>query len=170
MVGIAALLLLVAQAAEAPAAQPAPEIVFSRKTEADGPVLQVVFGERAVIRLDDRNLPVLMKTQKGQLSDAHPVGKVAAEFATPGPDEIAVALDGSAEIKKTVMKVWNGGSKPVRYDAIVLVLRAGKLAPRPVPGCAIPAKSARTQSWPAPIVAVALTKFAAAPSGDAVCK
>ena len=175
MTGIAAALLLLAaqapEASEAPAAKPAaPEIVFSRKTEADGPVLQVVFGERAVIRLDDRNLPVLMKTQKGQLSEAHPPGKVAAGFAAPGPDEIAVALDGSAEVKTSVMKVWNGGSRPVRYDAVVLVLRGGKLVPRPVPGCAVPARSARTQSWPAPIVAVALTKFAAAPSGDAVCK
>lgn len=170
MIGVAAALLLAAQAAEAPAAAPAPEVAFSNKTEADGPVLQVVFGERAVILLDDRNQPVLMKTEKGKLAAAHPAGTVAETYAAPRPDEIAIALDGSAETKKTVMKVWNGGSKPVRYDAIVLVLRAGKLVPRPVPGCAIPARSARTQSWPAPIVAVALTKFAAAPSGDAVCK
>jgi hypothetical protein len=170
MIGLAAALLLAAQAAEAPAAKPAPEVTFSRKTEADGPVLQIVFGERATIRLDDRNQPVLMKTEKGKLSEAHPAGAVASEFAPPAPDEIAVALDGSAEVKKTVMKVWNGGSKPVRYDAIVLVLRNGKLAPRPVAGCAVPGKSARTQSWPAPVVAVALTNFAAAPSGDAACK
>lgn len=170
MIAIAAALLLAAQAAETPAANTTPEIVFSKKTEADGPVLQVVFGERATIRLDDRNQPVVMKVEKGKLSEAHPVGAVSSDFNLPAADEIAIALDGSAEAKKTVMKIWNGGAKPVRYDAIVLVLRGGKLAPRPVPGCAIPGKSSRTQSWPAPIVAVALTKFAAAPSGDAACK
>jgi hypothetical protein len=168
--------LLIAQAAEAPAPQPAaPDVAFSNKTEADGAVLQVIFGERALIRLDDRNLPVLMKTEKGKLAGAHPAGTVMETYAAPTPGEIAVALDGSAEVKKTVMKVWNGGATPVRYDAIVLVLRAGKLVPRPVPGCAIPAKAARTQSWPAPIVAVALTKFTpVAPDksglGDAACK
>jgi hypothetical protein len=170
MLAITAALLLTAQATETPAAEPAPEVVFSKKTEADGPVLQVVFGERATIRLDDLYHPVLMKIEKGKLSEAHPVGKVASEFAAPVSDEIAVALDGSAEVKKTVMKVWNGGTKPVRYEAIVLFLRNGKLTPRPVAGCAVPGKGVRTQSWPAPIVAVALTKFAAAPSGDATCK
>jgi hypothetical protein len=148
----------------------APAVAFSNKTEADGAVLQVIFGERAVIRLDDRNLPVLMKTEKGKLADAHPAGTVAETYAAPAPGDIAVAVDGSAETKQTVLKVWNGQAKPVRYDAVVLVLRAGKLVPRPVEGCAVPGKSARSQSWPAPIVAVALSKFTAVAEGDAACK
>jgi hypothetical protein len=158
--------LLLAAALAAPT--PAPGLdeplarTFSPGTKVEGSVVQVMLGERALVRLDDKGLPVLIKVEKGQLADAHPAGAVIETFAAPPPGEIAIALDGSAEKRATILKVWNGAPRPLAYSAIALVLSQGqKLEAGPAPVCPAPAHGVRVQSWPRPVVAVGLSRFRA---------
>jgi hypothetical protein len=159
--GAAIVLALVAPAA----AQPAPKaeaprsFKFEPKTQVDGEILQVVFGERALFRLDDGGKPVLDSVEKGQLAAAHLPGAAAEAFQPPGPGLIAAALDGSAEKQASVLKVWNRLGHAIEYKTIVLVLHGQALSPVAVPTCPIPAGGVRTESWPAPVVAVGLSRF-----------
>ncbi|HEX3887332.1 MAG TPA: hypothetical protein VHW05_07520, partial [Phenylobacterium sp.] len=114
---------------------------------------------RALFRLDDAGRPVLDTVEKGKLAAAHPPGTVPETYAAPGPGLLAAALDGSAETKRSVLKVWNRTAHPIAYHAEVLVLDGQNLHPVPVTPCPVPAGGVRTESWPAPIVAVGLTRF-----------
>jgi hypothetical protein len=149
------LALLLASAVDA---QPK-SVAFEPRTQVDGDVLQVIFGERALFRLDDGGKPVLDSVEKGQLAAAHRAGAAAESFQPPGPGLIAAALDGSAEKKASVMKLWNRLDHPVEYRAIVLVLHGQVLTPAPVATCPVPAGGVRSETWPAPIVAVGLSHF-----------
>jgi hypothetical protein len=166
--GVAVALALAGQAAAAEpaaasAAAAAPKtLAFEPKTQVDGAVLQVIFGERALFRLDTGNLPVLDRVEKGQLAAAHPAGTTRETFAPPGPGLLAAALDGSAENQASVLKIWNRLGHPVQYAAIALVLHGQTLHAMPVPVCPIPAGGVRVQTWPAPVVAVGLSRFKAA--------
>jgi hypothetical protein len=160
LIGLAAALTLATAAAAAPPAAAPPKTVrFDPKTQVDGAVLQVIFGERALFRLDDGGLPVLDSVEKGKLAAAHPPGAVAETYAAPGPDLVAAALDGSAERKASVLKIWNHTGKPLEYSAHVLVLDGETLHPVAVTTCPVPAGGVRTETWPAPIVAVGLARF-----------
>ena len=165
MVRILAGLALAAALAGVAAAQPAAKaeaptsLKFEPKTQVDGDILQVIFGERALFRLDDAGKPVLDSVDKGQLAAAHPAGAATESYATPGPGLLAAALDGSAEKQASVMKVWNRLDHPVEYRAIVLVLHGQSLSPVPVPTCPVPAGGVRSETWPAPVVAVGLSRF-----------
>jgi hypothetical protein len=160
LAGIAAALALAAPAAAQPAPAPLPKsLPFQPKTLVDGDVLQVIFGERAVFRLDDGGKPVLDKAEKGQLALAHPAGTVIETYAAPEPGLLAAALDGSAETKTSALKIWNRTNHAIEYGAIVLVLEGQTLHPVQVPVCPVPAGGVRTESWPAPIVAVGLSRF-----------
>jgi hypothetical protein len=167
------LLLVAAQTgaqAGAPAAAPTGgSAAFQPVTKLDGPILQVVFGERAVVRLGDKGQPQLDKVEKGKLAIAHPVGSVQETFAKPEAGQIAIALDGSAEKKASYLKVWNGLDYPVIYKAGVLVLVGGKLEPAQVRVCAVPAGATHYETWPRPVVAVALGSFTKA-ANDKVCE
>jgi hypothetical protein len=132
---------------------------FEPKTQVDGEILQVVFGERALFRLDDGGKPVLDSVEKGQLAAAHPPGSATETFTPPGPGLIAAALDGSAEKQASVMKVWNRLDHAVEYKTIALVLHGQTLSPVAVPTCPIAAGGAHTEIWPAPVVAVGLSRF-----------
>ncbi|MEO8113333.1 MAG: hypothetical protein ABI655_03055 [Phenylobacterium sp.] len=151
-------------AAEAPA-EPAPAATapadgfFQPVTKLDGRTLQLVFGERAVIHLDVDGAPVLDGVEKGKLAIAHRLGTVAETFGKPEPGQIAVALDGSAEKKASYLKVWNGLDRPLAYRAGLLVLQQGKLVPVTVKVCAVPAGAVSYETWPRPVVAVALGSF-----------
>lgn len=163
--GLAATVLIAAPAAalavEAPAAA-AKALAFSGKSEiVDGPALQVVFGERAVFRLDAKGAPVLESVEKGPLAMAHPAGAVKETFAPPGPGKLAVALDGSPQKKASYLKIWNGLDHPVLYRAGVLAYEKGALKPATVRVCAAPAKGTNAQTWPAPIAAVVVANFTA---------
>ncbi|MFC3070790.1 hypothetical protein [Phenylobacterium soli] len=153
-------------AAPALAAEPAPAapktMGFTPKTYVDGPVLQVILGERALFRLDDSGNPVLESVEKGQLAVAHPAGAVSETFKPPAFGAMGVALDGSAEKKASSIKVWNGTGRPVQYRAVVLVLHGETLRPVAVPTCPVAPGATRIESWPAPIVAVGLSRFKAA--------
>lgn len=168
---------------EEKAAEPAPEPIqtpksapkaepgqgFDRKTKVDGGVLQVVFGDRAVFHLGDRGQPQIDKVEKGQLAVAHVAGSVKESFGKPDAGQLAVALDGSAEKKASYIKVWNGLDYPVIYKAGVLVLHNGVLEPAQVRVCAVPAGQTHYETWPRPVVAVALGGFTKAAS-DSVCQ
>jgi len=148
-----------APAATAPKAE-TPALSFQPKTMADGETLQVILGQRALFRLDDRGWPVLFKVEEGKLADAHPPGAVTETFGPPPEGQIAVALDGSAEKRVTVLKIWNRTGKPLDYRAMALVMRKDKLTPMPAPAaCSVRPRSVHVESWPAPIVAVGLGRF-----------
>jgi hypothetical protein len=160
LTGLAAALLLSTAAAAAEPPAPAPKSVpFDPRTQVDGPILQVIFGERALFRIDDGGLPVLDSVEKGRLAAAHPPGTVAETYAPPPVDLVAAALDGSAEQKASVLKVWNHTAKPLEYSAHILVLDGETLHPVVVTTCPVPPGAARIETWPAPIVAVGLTRF-----------
>jgi hypothetical protein len=129
------------------------------KTKVDGETLQVVLGQRALFRLDDKGWPVLLGVEKGQLAAAHPAGKVDERFGPPPEGQIAVALDGSAEVRATILKVWNETDRAVDYRAIALIFSGGKVTPSPAPVCAAPPRSVRIETWRRPIVAVGLGRF-----------
>jgi hypothetical protein len=151
----------VAEEKTAPAAVAAAKsLTFEPKTKVDGDTLQIVLGQRALFRLDDKGLPVLEKVEEGQLAAAHPTGKVKESFAPPPDGQIAIALDGSAEVQATVLKVWNRTDKVLDYRAVALVMRQGKLAALPTPPlCAVGPRAVRTETWRRPIVAVGLGRF-----------
>ena len=157
---VVALLLAGAADAAEPAAAAPTTMAFQPKTYVDGAILQVILGERALFRLDDGGQPVLDSVEKGQLAVAHPDGAVTEAFKPPPDGEVAVALDGSAEKKATSLKIWNGTSEPIEYRAIVLVLKQGQtLQAMPVPTCPVAPGHVRLETWPAPIVAVGLSRF-----------
>lgn len=159
MFAAAALLVTTPAAAEPPAAAPPKSMAFEPKTFVDGAMLQVIIGERALVRLDDAGNPVLESVEKGQLAAAHPPGAANESFKPPGPGVLAAALDGSAEIKASKLKVWNGTNHPIQYRAVVLVLQGQTLHPVAVQTCPVPAGGVRIESWPAPIVAVGVSRF-----------
>lgn len=129
------------------------------KTMVQGRTLQVVLGQRALFMLDDRGGPVLLKVEEGQLAEAHPAGAVDETFAPPPPGQIAVALDGSAEVRATVLKVWNETDRALDYGAIALVMTRDNVTPAPAPVCAVPAGGVRTETWRRPVVAAGLGRF-----------
>ncbi|WP_309090436.1 hypothetical protein [Phenylobacterium sp.] len=158
----AALAFQAAPAAKAPEAKAAPQkpLTFTPKTMVDGETLQIVLGQRAVFQLDDKGQPVLLKVEEGKLAAAHPAGAVTETFAPPPEGQIAAALDGSAEKRATVLKIWNRTGKPLDYRAIALVMRKDKLTATPVPpACSVRPRSVHVETWPAPIVAVGLGRF-----------
>lgn len=163
-------------AASVDAAKPAdekpvpPKLTFKPETMVDGETLQVILGTRALFMLDDKGLPVLLKVEEGKLAAAHPEGAVEEPFEAPPAGQLAAALDGSAEKRATVLKLWNGTDKPVDYRAMALVMRQDKLTPAPVAVCAVAPRSVRTESWPAPIVAVGLGRFNQAAATTRACQ
>lgn len=146
-----------------PDAQPAPAapkaLTIERKTAVQGETLQVVLGQRAQFRLDDKGLPVLEAVEDGKLAAAHPEGAVTETFEPPPSGQIAVALDGSAEARATILKVWNQTDRAIDYRAIALVMIQGKVTPTPAPVCAVAAGEVRTETWRRPVVAVGLGRF-----------
>ena len=148
------------EARTAPAALAAAKsLTVEQKTLVQGETLQVVLGQRAVFRLDDKGLPVLTRVEEGKLAAAHPEGEVTEAFEPPAEGEFAVALDGSAEVRATILKVWNQTGQALDYGAIALIMRQGKVTPLPAPVCAVPAHAIRTETWKRPVVAVGLTRF-----------
>ena len=142
-----------------PAVAAAKSLTVEPKTLVRDGTLQILLGQRAVFRLDDAGLPVLERVEDGKLADAHLEGAVTEAFEPPAEGEVAAALDGSAEKRATVLKIWNQTDKAIDYSAIALILRQGKVTPEPAPVCAIAAGEVRTETWPRPVVAVGLQRF-----------
>lgn len=153
------------EAKTAPAAVAAAKaLTVEQKTLVQGGTLQIVLGQRALFRLDDKGLPVLAKVEEGKLAAAHPEGAVTEAFEPPPEGQIAVALDGSAEVRATVLKVWNQTDRPLDYSAIALVMRQGKVTPSAAPVCPVAPGAVRTETWKRPVVAVGLNRFKRAAS------
>lgn len=149
-----------AESKTAPAAVAAAKaLTIEQKTLVQDGTLQVMLGQRALFRLDDKGLPVLDKVEEGQLAAAHPEGVVTETFAAPRAGQIAIALDGSAETRATILKVWNQTGEALDYSAIALVMSKGKVTPTPAPVCAVPPRSVRVETWRRPVVAVGLLRF-----------
>lgn len=129
------------------------------RTMIQGETLQVVLGQRAVFHLDDKGLPVLDHVETGKLAEAHPDGEVTESFDPPPEGQFAIALDGSAEKRASVLKVWNATDKALDYAAIALIPRGGQIVPEPAPVCAVSAQSLRTEIWPRPVLAIGLMRF-----------
>lgn len=142
-------------------------LTVESKTTVAGGTLQIVLGQRAVFRLDDKGLPVLVRVEDGQLAAAHTSGTATETFEPPAKGELAAALDGSAEVRATVLKVWNQTDRAVSYAAIALVMRQGKVTPAPAPVCDVPAGAVRVETWPRPVVAVGLQRFSAVATAKA---
>jgi hypothetical protein len=136
------------------------DLAFDPVTKVDGETLQVVFGQRAVFHLGDGGRPAIDAVETGQLADAHLKGVAKETFAPPDAGKIAAALDGSAEKQVSILKLWNGLPHPIEYRLATLSLNAGKLDIQPVKPCVLAPGQVYTQSWPQPVVAVALTRFA----------
>jgi len=144
----------------APAAVAAAKAVtVEPKTMVQGETLQLMLGQRAIFRVDDKGVPVLETVEDGRLAAAHPAGEVTETFAPPPEGQIAAALDGSAEARATILKIWNQTTKAVDYRAIALVMSQGKVAPVQAPVCAVPAGEVREVTWRRPVVAVGLGRF-----------
>ncbi|WP_374469090.1 hypothetical protein [Phenylobacterium sp.] len=154
-----------------PAQAAAQSLSFQPKTMVDGETLQVVLGQRAVFTVGDNGRPYLERVEEGKLAEAHPAGKASEAFASPGDGLVAAALDGSAEKRVTVLKVWNGRAQPLDFRGMALVMRNGQtLAPAPLNICAVPPGETKTYTWPAPIVAVGLARFTSKTDDDKTCK
>lgn len=134
-------------------------LAVERRTLVQGQTLQLILGQRALFMLDDKGWPVLLKVEDGRLAEAHPEGAVEETFAPPPPGQIAAALDGSAEVRATVLKVWNATDRALDYRAIALVMTKGEVTPSPAPVCAVPAGGVRTETWRRPVVAAGLGRF-----------
>jgi hypothetical protein len=158
VLGLAAALVFAGSAAgQTP---PPKSVPFEPGTQVDGAVLQVMFRERALFRLDDGGKPVLDSIETGELAVAHPIGTVAENYASPGPGLLAAALDGSIEKQATFLKVWNRTGGPIEYRAVVLEVQQGNvLHPVLAPTCPVLSGAMHTESWPVPIAAVALSGF-----------
>ncbi|MDZ4374269.1 MAG: hypothetical protein U1C74_22990 [Phenylobacterium sp.] len=142
-----------------PVAAAPTSLTIQQKTLVQGETLQVVLGQRALFRLDDKGLPVLAEVEEGKLAAAHPEGAVTETFAPPPDGMIAVALDGSAAVRATILKVWNQTDRALDYSAIALIFRQGNVVPAAAPTCAVAAGDVRTETWKRPVVAVGLSRF-----------
>lgn len=158
------------EAEETPPSKP-PSLIDALKaagldpeTKVEAGKLQVMQGQRAVIRLGADATPALGEVQAGRLADALPEGQ-AETYKGVGAGRLAVALDASPQKRQSIMKVWNGLPRPIAFEAEVAAIRQGQLMRRLLPMCAVEAGATEVQAWPEMVVAVTITKFAE-PSAD----
>ena len=139
------------------------------RTKVEGGSVQVVLGQRAVFHLDAEGKPVLNDVEAGRvdLATANGAGET---YKGPGVGKLAFALDSSPEKRQSIMKVWNGLSRPVAYEAEITALRRGQLMKRMATICTVPAGGATHEVWPDPIVSVTLSKFAETPADKFICQ
>jgi hypothetical protein len=142
---------------------------FDPRTKLDGEAVQVIVGQRAVFRLDDAGKPVMEAVESGRIDMVLPDGKPDT-YLTPTAGRLGFALDASPEKRQSVMKVWNGLSRPVAYEVELTALRHGKLMKRKAPICAVAAGQSTYEVWPDPILSVTLSKFAETPASKSACQ
>ena len=165
-----------AQTPEAAAPKPPANLVaaleaagLDPRTKVEGGSVQVMLGQRAVFHLDAEGKPVLNGVEAGRvdLATANGAGET---YKGPGVGKLAVALDTSPEKRQSIMKVWNGLTRPVAYEAEITAVRGGKLMKRMATICTVPAGGATHEVWPDPIVSVTLSKFAETPADKFTCQ
>ena len=137
-------------------------------TKAENGLVQVMTGQRAVIRLDDAGQPTLDDVEAGRVGMASADGKETYKGA--GAGKLAFALDASVEKRQSILKIWNGLTRPVAYEAEITALRGGKLMKKASTICAVPAGAVGYEVWPDPVISVTLSKFAETPADKHVCE
>jgi hypothetical protein len=173
---VAALAVAAAQDAQAqPAAEPEqPAIVKAlvaagvdpKTTVRDGAV-QVMFGQRAVLRLD-QGKPVLEAVEIGRI-DKVASAKDDKAFKGIGAGKLAFALDASTEKRQSMMKVWNGLARPIAIETEIVAVRSGKLMKKKEAVCAVAAGGAAYETWPDPIIAVSVSGLGEPPADAPAC-
>lgn len=138
------------------------------RTKVEGGAVQVMTGQRAVIRLDDAGRPSLDDVEAGRIGKAVADGKETYKGA--GAGKLAFALDASVEKRQSILKIWNGLTRPVAYEAEITALRGGKLMKKMSTICTVPAGAVGYEVWPDPVISVTLTKFAETPADKHVCE
>ena len=138
------------------------------RTKVEGGAVQVMTGPRAVIRLDEAGRPSLDDVEAGRIGKAVADGKETYKGA--GAGKLAFALDASVEKRQSILKIWNGLTRPVAYEAEITALRGGKLMKKMSTICTVPAGAVGYEVWPDPVISVTLTKFAETPADKHVCE
>ena len=130
--------------------------------------LQLMTGQLATIGLDDAGQPQLVEVEAGRIGMAAPDGQET--YKGTGAGRLAFALDASVEKRQSILKVWNGLTRPVAYEAEITALRGGKLMKKASTICAVPAGAVGYEVWPDPVISVTLSKFAETPADQHVCQ
>ena len=138
------------------------------RTKVEGGAVQVMTGQRAVIRLDEAGRPSLDDVEAGRIGKAVADGKETYKGA--GAGKLAFALDASVEKRQSILKIWNGLTRPVAYEAEITALRGGKLMKKMSTICTVPAGAVGYEVWPDPVISVTLSKFAETPADKHVCE
>lgn len=138
------------------------------RTKVEGEAVQVMTGQRAVIRLDEAGRPALDDVEAGRIGKAVADGKETYKGA--GAGKLAFALDASVEKRQSILKIWNGLTRPVAYEAEITALRGGKLMKKMSTICTVPAGAVGYEVWPDPVISVTLSKFAETPADKHVCE
>lgn len=125
--------------------------------------IQIMMGQRAMVRFDAKVGPVLEAVETGKLAAALPPGE-AETYKGSGPNRLAVALDSSPARRESYMKIWNGLTVPIGFELKLSAVRNGQLMHKNVEACAVPSGKTYVETWPDPIVAVTLIKLAPAPT------
>lgn len=139
------------------------------RTKIEGGSVQVMLGQRAVFHLDDEGKPVLNEVEAGRVDLATP-NDAGETYKGPGVGKLAFALDSSPQKRQSIMKVWNGLTRPVAYEAEITAVRGGQLMKRMATICTVPAGGATHEVWPDPIVSVTVSKFAETPADKFNCQ
>ncbi|MBP6877673.1 MAG: hypothetical protein KBC34_06605 [Phenylobacterium sp.] len=138
------------------------------RTKVEGGAVQVMTGQRAVIRLDDAGRPSLDDVEAGRIGKAVADGKETYKGA--GAGKLAFALDASVETRQSILKIWNGLTRPIAYEAEITALRGGKLMKKMSTICTVPAGAVGYEVWPDPVISITLSKFAETPADKHVCE
>lgn len=137
------------------------------KTKVDGQAVQVMYGQRAVLRFDDK-APVLDLVEMGRVDRATTPADPKI-YKGVRPNRLAFAVDASPQKRVSVLKVWNGLTRPVAFEAEIVALRGGQLMKKKAPVCAVAAGGAAYETWPDPIIAVTLTGLGDPPADTPAC-
>ncbi|MET3528341.1 hypothetical protein [Phenylobacterium koreense] len=138
------------------------------ETKVEDGKAQVMLQQRAIIRLKPGGEPMLEDVQAGRLGLAAPEGEET--YKGVGAGRLAFALDASQAKRQSIMKVWNGLTTPVAFEVEIAAIRQGQLMRRMAPVCAVPAGSTHVETWPDPVVAVTIQKFAPPDADTPTCK
>lgn len=170
---LAALALAAAQEAP-PAAPEQPSLLkaleaagLDPKTKVDGQAVQVMYGQRAVLRFDGKQ-PVLDQVEIGRIDRATAPNDPKV-YKGVRPNRLAFALDASSQKRVSMLKVWNGLTQPVAFEAEIVALRGGQLMKKKAPVCAVAAGGAAYETWPDPIIAITLTGLGDPPADTPAC-
>lgn len=141
---------------------------FDPHTKLVGDAVQVMSGQRATLDVAGGK-PVLEAVETGHVDMALPDG-APDTYKAVAPGKVAFAVDGSAAKKQSFLKIWNGLSHAVSYEAELTAIRSGKLAKRKAQVCAVPGGGTNYEMWSDPIIAVTLSAVAEVADDKITCK